>query len=159
MEWREIAGYEGLYLISSNGEVLSKKRNTLMKARLDRDGYLVVGLSKDNKQVTHKIHRLVAESFLDKIENTEVDHINGIKTDNKVENLQWISQKENLEKRNLDSLKIKVVKIEKITNIILEEFSSIREASRQTGIPHSNISNCINGNRKSAGGFIWKILN
>jgi hypothetical protein len=100
--WKTIDGYED-YQVSSLGNVKSFKwgKEKFLKSGLDRGGYLGVVLSKNKKAKSIKVHKLVAIVFLNHIQNGHdevVDHINNIKTDNRAENLQLISQRENSSK-------------------------------------------------------------
>ena len=103
--WKPVVEYEGLYEVSSFGRVRSLDRydgrgwrikGRILKPTIDKKGYLTVGLSKNNQRKAFKVHRLVALHFIPNIENKpEIDHINTIKTDNRVENLMWVTPKEN----------------------------------------------------------------
>ena len=96
IEWADILGYEGLYSVSTDGQVYTYKYKKVLKPR-SKKGYLNVSLSKNKKRKEFKIHRLVAMSFIPNPENKEqVNHIDGDKSNNKVTNLEWVTQSENI---------------------------------------------------------------
>lgn len=97
--WKEVEGYNGLYFVSNLGNVksLCYSKSRILKPYTHRDGYLLVVFCNKNKRKTLKIHRLVAMGFIPNLENKlQVNHINGIKTDNRVENLEWCTRLENI---------------------------------------------------------------
>lgn len=95
----DIAGYENSYKISNLGNVKSFKYNKerILKQSTNKNGYYGLNLYKNNKPKSKEIHRLLMETFrLDSyVEGHEVNHINGIKTDNRLQNLEWVSHKYN----------------------------------------------------------------
>lgn len=94
---KDIKDFEGLYQITDEGQVYSLRSNKYLKLRKDKDGYLLVNLYKDKKSYTKKVHRLVAEAFLDNPENKkEINHIDCCRDNNSVSNLEWATRKENI---------------------------------------------------------------
>lgn len=174
--WKEVNGYEGLYLISDTGEVLSKiyKTRKILKPGTTKFGYSVVVLSKNKKVKMFAMHRLVALNFIDNPENKPcINHKNGIKIDNRVENLEWCTYSENT-RHSFDVLKRKASKtmegklngmhpnakeVKQYTKKmeLVKSYDSIIRASRESGhINPSNISACCLGKVKTAGGYIWR---
>lgn len=107
--WKPIKGYEGSYEVSNLGQVRSVDRYTkgknnivnffkgkILKLYKEKRGYIMVGLWKNRKLKNCQVHRLVAQVFIDNIDNKScVDHINTCKTNNRVWNLRWVNHKEN----------------------------------------------------------------
>ena len=154
--WKPVRNYEGLYEVSNLGRVKSLNYNRTGKERIMKGldnghGYLFVQLCKDGKVNNCRINRLVAQAFLPNPNNLpEVNHKDKIRTNNRVDNLEWCTTQHNIEY----SLAKAVIGINKVSGLILE-FPSTREASRQTDINHSSICACLKGRQKSAGGFYW----
>lgn len=83
------------YWISNMGSVYNQKRKRL-SPKIDKDGYEIVGFSKNNQRKYFRVHRLVAEMFMDKFNSDlQINHINGIKNDNRIENLELVTSKQN----------------------------------------------------------------
>ncbi len=109
-EWRDVVGYEGLYQASSAGRIRSLTKGGIVKPGETHGGYLQVCLHKNKKKSTHKVHRIIATAFIGDGGGRHVDHVNGIRTDNRAENLKWCTISENqwnkgIEKRNTSGLK------------------------------------------------------
>lgn len=112
-EFRDVKGFEGVYMISNNGRVksleryiewrgtLKLKKEMYLKASPNSDGYLQVVLYYNKKKKSCKVHKLIAEAFMNHTPcglDVVVDHINNIKTDNRIENLQLVSNRYNATK-------------------------------------------------------------
>ncbi len=94
--WKDVVGYEGFYLVSNLGNVRRVESVTNRKHGRNSKGYSQVCLSVHGKQKNFLIHRLVASAFVWKPQDkTEVNHINGVKNDNRAENLEWVTSREN----------------------------------------------------------------
>ena len=94
IQWKTVVGYDK-YRISTNGDIFSLYRNKILIQTKDKDGYCYVTIVKDKIKKNMRIHRLVAMTFLENPENKPtVNHINGIKNDNRLENLEWATLSE-----------------------------------------------------------------
>lgn len=171
--WKDIEEYVGLYQVSTLGRVKSLYSGKVLKESTNNEWhYSRVQLYKNKKRKSFGIHRLVAMAFIPNPENKpEVNHKNGIKTDNSVENLEWCTGAENMQhafkilgykspmfgkkgKQNPESRIVLQIK----DGVIINCFHGLREASRATGVYHGTISKCCRGNRyyKTAGGYQWQ---
>lgn len=146
---KDIKGYEGLYAITPEGEVYSYKSKKFLTPYTAGNGYFKVKLCKDNEEKQYYVHRLVAEVYLPNPENLpQVDHIDNDKTHNYLNNLQWITHRDN----NRKSKNKPILQFDLNGNFI-REWSCANDIGRKARV---NISYCLKGRTKTAYGFTWK---
>ncbi len=173
--WKDIEWYEWKYQVSNNGQIKSlldnywRPRELILKQGKDKDGYKKIALCLKWKIKYIKIHRLVWIAFIDNPDNKQhINHKNGIKNDNRVENIEWNTPSENhLHKYHTLWYKISdfnryrnAIMIGQYTfdNVLIKEWKSIMDASKWLNISYSNISRCARWHWKTAWWFIWKRL-
>lgn len=184
--WLPVVNYEGLYEVSNMGRVKSlgssfthkggwliPKNGKILKQNLDSDGYPIVGLSKNRKTTTRKVHRLVAIAWICNPENKpEVNHKKGIKIDNRDTQLEWNTSSENqkhafntglqkaqkpwLGKLGADNPRSKKISQYSLGGDFIKSFYGASEAGREVGIDAWGICLAAKGKLKKSGGFIWK---
>lgn len=180
--WKVIPEYNNKYKTSNKGRVLSVARDVsnhtgiihkpdrILKQNKNHKGYMVVDLGKTNQKTNRVfVHRLVAKAFIENpLNKPQVNHIDGNKENNCVENLEWCTNQENQihavknklndhSKYSSGRTKRKVCQIDLKTNEIINIFPSISEAARTMGCKSSsNIGSCCRGKRNKVNGFKWK---
>lgn len=176
--WRPIRNYEESYEVSNLGRVRSKDRYTptwngqvfkkgvLKTLKEDKDGYFKVWLSKNSKKKPFFVHRLVAEAFIDNPDNLPVvNHIDGDKKNNRVENLEWCTRSQNdkhafklgLRKPTDGGTSKRVLRMNPKDGSV-KIYESISAAARDLGVSIQLISMCANGLTKTANGFYWVLI-
>lgn len=181
----DIKGYEGLYQVSTMGRIKSLSRKDMrgrcineiiLKPYRDGDlGYVAVSLLKNGVSKRFKVHRLVASAFIPKQEDKDqVNHKNGIKNDNRIINLEWVTSSEN-RRHALDVLKVKssgghknklgvlhhcskLVKATHLNNGEIRFFGSAAEAARELNIGSGSVPRVCNGTYKSSKGWRFEYV-
>lgn len=169
--WRDIKGYEGYYQVSSIGRVKRIEKIVMQfnyqlqkeipitypKRYLKFDnvkGYNRVTLSLGNKQERFVVHRLVAQHFIDNPDNKPcVNHINSIRIDNRVDNLEWCTHEEN-ERHKRISMTNPIISISPTGD--MKEWEILKDCARGVGIHRSNISRCLTGKQESSKGYKFR---
>jgi hypothetical protein len=189
--WLPVVSYEIYYQISNLGNVrshdrvieyelktkfgtkivryLRKSRN--LKIHIGNNGYYYTDLQVNGERKTIAIHRLIADAFIPNPENKlTVNHIDGVKLNCSILNLEWATYSENnkhaidiglrkspwTNKFGIDNPRSKpIIQLDKIGNV-LNKYINAREAQQKTGVSYKHISSCCIGNRKTSGGYKWK---
>lgn len=177
--WKDVIGFEGFYKINNFGDVKSlsrivnnsygttrRIRERILATHKDKDGYLIVTFSINNKKTTHKVHRLVAEAFIPNPESKNtVNHIDGNKSNNIVTNLEWATDSEQiihritvLGQQCTPSEKCRESWKRKVCRSDGKIYNSIKEAGLDNNAFPSNITMCCQGKCRTIAGYSWKYV-
>lgn len=164
--WKDIENFEGLYQVSNFGRIKSFPRTgtqtkdiRIKKITLSTKGYMRTSLWKNKKSSMKSIHRLVAQAFIPNPNNLpQINHKDGNKTNNNVENLEWVTAKENV----AHAYKIGLNKLNKVAQIDIDGnqiklWNGIGEISRELNLFQSNLVRAYKENRV-CGGYRWKVI-
>ena len=167
--WKDISGFEGIYQASNYGRVKSIVRyKKMLKTSENTEGYLRVCLTdRNHKKHTIALHRIIAKTFL-RLPNKDeqVNHINGDKKDNRVENLEWCTQSENMKHAFMNNMIFRgkgkesqrAIEVNQydLDGRFIKKWECIEDVRRELGISTKNIPRCCKGKSKTAEGYIWK---
>lgn len=175
--WKDVIGYEGLYQVSNFGKIKSLDiyvnskngsrrlhKGKVLKNNISKNGYYSVILCKNGKHSKKLVHRLVADAFIEnKLKKKQVNHIDGNKTNNTVNNLEWCTPYENMQHAyNTGLINRASLGRKPESRVICVEngniYNSAKDASRKTGINAGHIYSVLRKERKTAGGFHWEKL-
>lgn len=155
--WADVKGFEGFYQISDQGQLRSLRTGKVMSSRsIGTKGYVQTTLRREGKSTGITVHRLVAKAFVDGFEpGKEVNHKNGCKTDNRAENLEWVTSSEN----KLHGCYVLGQKIKAVTAIGVDgsrrEYRSVSEAARD-GFHYPIIYLCLKKPHRKHRGYYWR---
>lgn len=176
-EWKNIKGYENLYQVSNYGRIKSLKKHSIfnnrtyptkiLKCHINTKKYLDVELCRCNKSHRYRIHRLVAEHFIPNLEKKpQVNHIDGNKQNNRIDNLEWCTNGENgkhawdnnLRTKNFGKNNHISKKILQYTpdKKLIKEWDCIKDISRTLGYNYGYIISCCQRKYKLGHNFIWR---
>ena len=172
--WKDIPNYEGYYQISNLGNIKSLKRKVkqfngyqiiekeiderMLKTSKQNNGYILVRLSKNGKAKTYSVHRLVIRTFIGE-SCLQVDHKNGKKSNNELNNLEYVTSFENMRRafrNNLVTLKKNEINQYDLNGNFIKTWYNAGFIERELNLDHSNIIKCCKGKRNNCGGYIWK---
>ncbi len=148
------------YCVTPAGEVFNTEGKKLTK-HLTHDGYYRVKLSRGVKRGMYRVNRLVAENYLENpLGLPMVNHIDSVRTNNHVSNLEWCDNSTNQKHRFKDTLGTKAKKVNQLSldGVLINSFDSPLYAEQHTGIARQNIAKVARGERNHAGGFKWEYL-
>lgn len=162
--WKTVSGFPN-YKVSNTGKILSsaRRKEKIIKPIMQNNGYYQVALCRNGETQRFPIHRVVAASFCERGEGkTVVNHKDGNKANNHANNLEWVTQKENISHAiNVLGVDYKNAnhKAKEVLRSDGKVFPSVAEASRKTGCSRSNIQLVLRGKRKTCAGFGWEWRN
>lgn len=148
--WKTIEDYPN-YMVSNMGRVKNLRgKGKILKIKKEKNGYIRINLYKKGVNKHFSVHRLVAQAFIPNPENKpQIDHINTNRTDNRVENLRWVTRIENMNNP------ISILQFD-LNNNFIKKWYSIADIERELNFNHSFISICCSNKRKTAYGYIWQ---
>jgi hypothetical protein len=156
--WKDAVNFEGLYEVSDLGRVRNSRTGRILSPYTRRDGYVQVVLCKSKKQYTVNVHKLVGQAFVDGYrEGLVINHINENPQDNRAENLEWVTQSENINYGNRKNKMIETRKENKDKLIYSPEldmtFSSVSEVADYLGCSNGHVNNVLLGYKKKCRGY------
>lgn len=158
--WKDVCGYNDLYEVSNLGNIRMRETKYQKSFRVDKWGYACVTLRERGKDKRRFVHRIVAIAFLKNPKNkAEVNHIDGNKLNNSLDNLEWATSAENEQhaiENGLITPRKAVVGTHKKTNEVLH-FESVADAARKTKESECGISSTINGRQRCTKNYYWSL--
>ena len=161
--WKDVP-FDSNYKVSNYGRIFSKRTNKILKGELTEKGYIRVALTEHKRYL---VHCIVAKTFIPNPENKpQVNHIDGNKQNNYVDNLEWCTQSENMRHALKTGLKImpkgkdvynaRVIYQYDKNNNLIKRWECMSTASQTLKICQGDMARVCKGERKTCGGYIWK---
>lgn len=154
--WLPVVGFEGLYEASSEGDIRNTKTNSILSKNLMGAGYVKAALWKDGKRTQTSAHRIIAEAFIGPLDGAEVNHKNGIKTDNRVVTLEITSRSENV-LHSMYELGKRIKAVIRVDQDSSEKLYPSITSVLGDGFNRRHVLECALGKRKTHKGFTWKL--
>lgn len=155
--WRDVVGFEGLYMVSNLGHVRRGRKPVNLKPGVAGGGTLIVALSKNGQRKNKQIKRLVWEAFNGPCDDKVIQLRDGNPNNCCLENLRAVSKDEHLKKTIEAAInKTRTPVDQYLGGVFVASYASMHEAERKTGIPQNHISEVCRGVLKTAGGYSWK---
>ena len=152
--FKVIAEYP-MYSVSTEGRILKNSNRKILTPSRKSDGYLQINLfTNDGRRKKEYVHRLVALTFLpNECHLPEVNHIDGIRDNNVLSNLEWVTRQENMDKSN----RSRSIRVYTTTGDIVGAYAKIGDACSELGLTDSNVSACLHGYQKTHKGFVFEM--
>jgi hypothetical protein len=163
--WKDIPWYEGIYIASSMWRIYSIHTNRIRIPQANSKWYLRINLSKDGNIVIHFVHRLIVRTFISDIPMWyECNHINSVRNDNRLYNLELLTHSDNMRLSKQSTWKSLPYKWKCVLQLALDGsvisiFKSMELASQSTGVSRTSISLVCSGKQNTAWKFRWVIQN
>ena len=162
LEWREVKEYSN-YEVNQFGEIRHKTRRKVLKPRSNNGGYQYVNFKINGKNTNFAVHRIVANAFIPNPKGyTEINHKDYDRTNNCVDNLEWVDSSQNkqhayLKDENKSSRGKAVIQRSK-DGTYIKTFETISKAAKEMNCSIAAISNCCLGRTKTSQGFLWSFV-
>lgn len=156
-KWIGIKDYSDLYKVSNLGRIKRIKTGRILKNISNVEGYLTINLFKDGKGTNLRVHRLVAQAFIENPENKpEINHIDEDKANNSTSNLEWATRAENNKHGTRTERTCKKTRAINMATGSYVDYPSQTQCARELQIRRNAVNACVNNRRKSVNGYIFK---